>query len=92
MRSLMLSDFEGKEIINMVDGARLGTIGEADMFIDLNTGEIQSIILPRRNSFAGFWMDRQQLIIPWQAVRKIGNEVIIVELDSTIPNLSRYSG
>lgn len=92
MHNLLLSDFEGKEIINMVDGARLGTIGEADMFIDINTGEIQSIILPRRNNFFSLWMDRQHLIIPWQAVRKIGNEVIIVELDNTVPNLTRYSG
>jgi len=83
---------EGKEVINMVDGARLGVIGEADMVIDIHTGEIQSIILPRKNNMFSLWMDRQNLIIPWQAVRKIGNEVIIVELDHTVPNLVRYPG
>lgn len=92
LNCLRLSELEGKEVINMVDGARLGVIGEADLIIDLQTGEIQSIILPRRNTVFSLWMDRQHMIIPWQAVKKIGNEVIIVELDHTVPNLSRYPG
>lgn len=92
MNCLRLSELEGKEVINMVDGARLGVIGETDMIIDINTGDIQSIIIPRRNTFISLWMDRQHMIIPWQAVKKIGNEVLIVELDLTVPNLTRYSG
>lgn len=92
MKSIRLSDLEGKEVINLVDGARLGVIGEADMFIDTQTGEIQSIVLPQRNTFFSLWMDRQQMIIPWQTVKRIGNEVIIVELDHTVPNLIRFPG
>ncbi len=92
MNSFRLSDLEGKEVINLVDGARLGVIGEPDMVIDINTGEIQSIILPRKNNLISLWMDRQRLIIPWHSVKKIGNEVIIVELDNTVPNLTRYPG
>ncbi|MCL4441373.1 MAG: YlmC/YmxH family sporulation protein [Firmicutes bacterium] len=89
---MRLSDLEGKEVINLVDGVRLGVIGEADMVIDIHSGEIQSIILPRRNTLFSLWMDRQHMIIPWQAIKKIGNEVVIVELDHTIPNLTRYPG
>lgn len=92
MKCIRLSDLEGKEVINLVDGARLGVIGEADMMVDIHTGEIQSIILPRKNTVFSLWMDRQHMIIPWNAVKKIGNEVVIVELDNTIPNLSRYPG
>lgn len=92
MNCLRLSDLEGKEVINLVDGARLGVIGEADMMIDVRSGEIQSIILPRKNNFFSLWVERQHMIIPWHAVKKIGNEVIIVELDHTVPNLSRYPG
>jgi len=89
---IRLSDLEGKEVINMIDGARLGVIGEADMVIDIHTGDIQSIILPRKNNIFSLWMDRQHIIIPWQSVKKIGNEVVIVELDNTVPNLTRYPG
>ena len=92
MNCLRLSDLEGKEVINLVDGMRLGVIGEADMVIDIHSGEIQSIILPRRNNVFSLWADRQHMIIPWQAIKKIGNEVIIVEIDHTVPNLTRYPG
>ena len=92
MRSIRLSELEGKEVINLVDGARLGVIGEADMLIDVHTGEIHSIALPQRNTFLNLWADRQNMIIPWQAIKRIGNEVIIVELDHTVPNLIRYPG
>lgn len=92
MRSIRLSELEGKEVINLVDGARLGVIGEADMLIDIHTGEIHSIVLPQRGTFFSLWADRQNMIIPWQAIKRIGNEVIIVELDHTVPNLIGYSG
>ena len=92
MSFLRLSDLEGKEVINIVDGARLGVIGEADMVIDILSGEIQSIILPQKNTLFSLWMDRQHIIIPWQSIKKIGNEVVIVELDGTVPNLTRYPG
>lgn len=92
MNCLRLSDLEGKEVINLVDGMRLGVIGEADLVIDIHSGEIQSIILPRRNNIFSLWADRQHMIIPWQAVKKIGSEVIIVELDHTVPNLTHYPG
>ena len=89
---MRLSDLEGKEIVNVYDGSRLGVIGEADLIIDTRTGLIQSIILPQKNNMLSFWVDRQNIIIPWEAVRKVGNEVIIVELDHTVPNFSRYLG
>ncbi len=89
---MRLSDLEGKEIININDGCRLGVIGEADVIIDTRTGLIQSIILPPKNNLMSFWVDRQSIIIPWDSVRKIGTEVIIVDLDHTIPNMSRYMG
>ena len=92
MSCIRLSDLEGKEVINIIDGAKLGVIGEADMVIDIHSGEIQSIILPRKNNVFNLWIDRQHMIIPWQAVKRIGKEVVIVELDHTVPNLTRYPG
>ncbi len=92
MTCLRLSELEGKEVINITDGARLGIIGEADLIIDIHTGEIQSIVLPPKNTLFNLWIDRQHTIIPWQAVKKIGNEVVIVELDHTVPNFTLYPG
>jgi len=62
---------------------RMGTVGESDMLINQETGDIVSIILPNRGNAFTFWADRQKLVIPWEAVKKIGREVIVVDLDNT---------
>ncbi len=88
---MRLGELMGKEIVNIYNGARLGVVGESDLAFDLETGEIRSIIVPRKGGILNFWLDRQQLIIPWEAVRKVGTEVIIVELDQTSPGYRKFS-
>ncbi|OPZ74719.1 MAG: PRC-barrel domain protein [Firmicutes bacterium ADurb.Bin456] len=88
---MRLGELMGKEIVNMYNGARLGVVGESDLAFDLDTGEIRQIIVPRKNGFLNFWLDRQHLIIPWEAVRKVGAEVIVIELDQTSPGYRKYS-
>lgn len=78
---MKLSDLIGKDIVNIVDGAKLGTIGDSDLLIDVNSGKISSIIIPNYNSLFGIWKNKNQLVIPWNSVRKIGSEVIVVEID-----------
>ena len=86
---MKLSELMGKEIVNIYDGVRLGTIGDSDMVVDGETGEIDSIILPNRGSIIGMLRDRGQLEIPWDSVKKIGDEVIIVELNMGLGRFKR---
>ncbi|MEG6615705.1 YlmC/YmxH family sporulation protein [Peptococcaceae bacterium 1198_IL3148] len=88
---MRLSDLVGKEIVNIVNGSRLGIIGDSDLSIDVDSGQIKHIILPRRANMLNFWVDRQSMVIPWDLVRKVGEEVIIVELDQGNLNFQRYS-
>lgn len=81
---MLLSDLLGKEVVNLIDGARLGVVGDSDLVINLPTGQIESIILPNRGRLLSFFGDDQNLVIPWQAVRRIGSEVIIVELEGSL--------
>lgn len=83
-------ELAGKEIVNVYDGARLGVIGESDLLIDSQSGSICAIIIPRKSNFINFWVDKQSMIIPWESVKKIGSEVIIVDLDQTNLNFRRY--
>lgn len=78
-------------MVNIYDGLRMGTVGESDMLIDEKTGKIISIILPNRGNAFNFWADRQKLVIPWEAVMKIGREVIVVDLDNTHMRLKNSS-
>ncbi|MFZ5651189.1 MAG: YlmC/YmxH family sporulation protein [Bacillota bacterium] len=87
---MRMAELAGKEIVNIFDGARLGIVGETDMVIDTETGRITSVIIPRKNNFLNFWTDRQHMVIPWESIKKIGYEVMIVELDQTNLNFKRY--
>ena len=87
---MRMYELAGKEIININDGARLGVVGETDLAVDVESGEIQSIILPRKGNILNFWTDKQELVIPWAAVKKIGLEAIIVTLDQATPKMGRY--
>lgn len=87
---MLFSELAGKDVINIFDGVRLGTIGDSDLVIDSESGEIESIVLPQRASFMGLWADRPELVIPWSAVKKVGSELIIVDLDETYSMHKRY--
>ena len=91
---MLLSDLAGKEIINLFDGAKLGLVGDADLAISAS-GSIEAIILTSRSGFSGFWgngdRDRDILVIPWEAIKKVGSEVIIVDMSNRTERNSKYS-
>ncbi len=88
---MRLNDLVGKEMVNIYDGMRMGTVGDSDMLIDEENGQIISIILPNRGNAFNFWADRQKMVVPWEAVKKIGREVIVVEIDHTHMRLKNNS-
>lgn len=88
---MRLNDLVGKEMVNIFDGMRMGTVGESDMLVNQETGDIVSIILPNRGNAFTFWADRQKLVIPWEAVKKIGREVIVVDLDNTHMRMKNHT-
>ncbi|SDB98254.1 MULTISPECIES: YlmC/YmxH family sporulation protein [unclassified Candidatus Frackibacter] len=78
---MKLSELQGKEIINMHDGGRLGIIGETELILNTLTGDLESIIIPNQGGLLSVFGEEKYLIIPWQAVKKVGSEVIIVDLE-----------
>lgn len=77
-----ISDLRAREIINIVDGRRLGLIKDID--IDLEGGKITAIILPGAGGgkFLGFLGKEEEIIVPWDKIIKIGMDVILVEVSS----------
>lgn len=88
---MRLSKLAGKEIINMHDGGRLGVVGETDLFVHPDTGKLESIIIPNHGNFFRMFKDEKYLEIPWQAIKKIGSEVIIVDLNTLTNSPDRLS-
>ncbi|NLK08264.1 MAG: YlmC/YmxH family sporulation protein [Firmicutes bacterium] len=82
---MRFSELAGKEIISLDEGARLGVISETDLVIDTETGTIRSLIVPNRGTF----FRRRILVLPFQGIKKIGHDLIIVDL-STIEDEEHY--
>ena len=71
-------DFKHKEVINITDGRRLGFV--QDVTANLDSGAITSIIVPGTNKLLGFFSSANDIIIPWEKIKCIGDDVILVEI------------
>ncbi|MBO4879633.1 MAG: YlmC/YmxH family sporulation protein [Clostridia bacterium] len=80
MANTTFSDLEEKEIINICDGACLGRI--CDLELDDCTGQICSIVVPGPPKLLGLIRSRQELVIPYCKIQKIGDDVILVDIGS----------
>ncbi|WFA09752.1 YlmC/YmxH family sporulation protein [Tissierella sp. Yu-01] len=79
---MKLSELGVKEVVNLNNGGRLGILADSDLVIDEGSGKIISILVPdRRLSLRIFGVEKNSMDIPWDAIRKIGYDMIIVELD-----------
>lgn len=70
-------DLKLKEVINVIDGKRLGNI--TDIEIDVETGRLTAIVVPGVGKFLGLFGRNDDVIIPWDKIKKIGMDVILVE-------------
>ncbi|NLZ54789.1 MAG: YlmC/YmxH family sporulation protein [Thermoanaerobacteraceae bacterium] len=78
------SDLRQREVINIVDGKRLGFVTDLD--IDLEQGIIKSIIIPGHNKIFSLFSRSGDYVIPWEQIKTIGSDVILVELPNYISN------
>ena len=71
-------DFKHKEVINITDGKRLGFV--QDVTANLESGTITSIIVPGSNKVLNIVSSSNDIIIPWEKIKCIGDDVILVEI------------
>lgn len=78
---MKISDFQTKDVINIVDGKKLGQI--SDLELDMRQGRIESIVVPSMGKFFGMFGSSTEVIIPWKNIVKIGLDVVLVKLDES---------
>lgn len=71
------SELKQKEVINISDGRRLGLVGDVE--INMETGNLEAIVIPAGGKFLGFFSKENDIVIGWNNIRKIGIDVILVE-------------
>lgn len=74
---MRLFELKQKEIINIFNCKNLGY--PIDIEFDIKTCRLVSLILPEQGHFSFFNRDRC-ISIPWECIRQIGEDIILVEL------------
>ena len=70
---MRLSELQLKEIINIMDGKRIGII--VDVIID-NNGQIQKLILEEKR---GRKFSKEEYEISWNQIIKVGDDIILID-------------
>lgn len=72
-------DMKQKEVINGPDGIRLGFI--SDIEVDMKEGKIIKVFVPGPTKILGMFGSQKEYSIPWNAITKIGEDIILVDID-----------
>lgn len=77
-----VSLFKNSEVVNLSDGRRLGFVSDAD--INFETGRLEAIMVAGAGKLFGAPAKESELIIPFEKIRKIGDDVIIVDIEERV--------
>lgn len=72
----LVSELRRKDVISETDGRKLGYV--YDIEVNINTGAIDAIVLPGESRFLGLFVRSEETVIPWEKIKKIGVDVILV--------------
>lgn len=74
---MRINELRDRDVVNVNDGKRLGVIHDLD--IDIENGNIKAIIIPGGGGLMGVLGRRQDLIIPWPKIVKVGVDTVLVD-------------
>ena len=75
--SLKFTQLQCKEVICVSDGRRLGFI--TDVQVEVPEGRVCAIVVPGPCRFAGILGRQDDYIIPWNCIKRIGPDIVLVD-------------
>ncbi len=76
--SFRFTDLHCKEVICIRDGRRLGFITDAK--VELPEGKIVAIVVPGPGKLMGILGPRDDFVIPWKCICRIGPDIVLVDV------------
>ena len=76
--SVRFTDLQCKEVICVNDGRRLGFV--RDIQLGIPGGEVLAILVPGPCRILGILGHRDDYLIPWRCIRRIGPEIVLVDV------------
>lgn len=77
-----LTKLKNIEIVNLSDGRRLGFVSDAD--VNFETGRLEAVVIAGAGKLFGAHSKDAELIIPFEKIRKVGDDVIIVDIEERV--------
>ena len=74
---MRVTELSCKEVVCICDGARLGYV--ADVEVEVPEGQVTAIVVPGNGRFFGLIGRSEDFVIPWNAIRRVGDDIILVE-------------
>ena len=76
---MTLSELRTKEVIDIKDGKRLGRVMDIEFCVSDN--RVTALVVPAQTSLLqSLRGEKCGLVIPWEDVRRIGDDVILVSI------------
>ena len=75
--AMRVTDLSCKEVVCIGDGARLGYV--SDVEVELPEGKVCAVVVPGRGRFFGLLGRSDDFVIPWNAIRRVGDDIILVD-------------
>lgn len=72
-----ITDLHCKEVVCVEDGRRLGFV--SDVEINVADGCVAALIVPGPCRILGVAGRHDEFVIPWNSIRRIGPDIILVE-------------
>ncbi len=72
-----VTELRYKEVISVADGTRFGYVG--DLELDMESGRATALVIPGRRRLFGLLGREEDRLIPWEAVKRFGEDIILVE-------------
>ena len=80
-----LSSFSKKEVVNMIDGRRLGFLTDAD--VNLEDFSVESITVSVPAKILPVGSDCKELVIPVEKIKKVGEDIVLVNIEERYLNV-----
>ena len=78
---MTLSELRTKDVVNAMDGRRMGKV--MDIEFDDRDGRVEALVVPGEFKVGHLIRgEKCGVVIPWQRICKIGENVILVELET----------
>lgn len=83
-----IDELKDKQVVCVKDGSVLGYI--SDIELDTSNGTLTSIVIFGRLKFFGLFGREEDIIIPWDEIKVIGNETVLVNTQPPIYEREKF--